>query len=380
MTSLPSRKTLLFFVSEDWFFCSHFLERAKAASNAGYDVVILTRVNQHARVIENAGLRLIHFDFDRRSMNPFAGMRTVMRIVSIYRKEQPLLVHQVALKPILLGSLAARIARIPYVVNAVVGGGYAFISTKLAMRILHPFLLFSMRMLLNPPRSKVVFENSDDLAAYVQSGLVRGNDAVLIRGAGVTPEDYQSNTQKAHPPMVVLAARLLWDKGVSEFVEAARLLRQRGVKSRFVVVGDIDPDNRSCIDPTTLEVWKAEGAIELWGFRRDIPQVLAGAAIACLPSYREGLPKSLLESMAARLPCVTTDVPGCREAVRDGDNGLLVPAKNASALADALERLLRNPELAREMGERGRQRLEQEFSAQHVNESTLALYREMLAR
>ncbi len=380
MKCLPERKTLLFFVSEDWFFCSHFLERAKAARNAGHNVVILTRVNQHAVAIENAGLRLIHFDFDRRGMNPFTGLRTLMRIVSIYRKERPLLVHQVALKPILLGSLAARIVRIPYVVNAVVGAGYAFISTKLAMRILRPLLLFLIRILLNPPRSKVVFENTDDLSAYVQNGLVRKNDAVLIRGAGVKPEVFQPNSKKEHPPIIVLGARLLWDKGIGEFVEVARLLRQRGTEARFVIIGNIDPDNRACIDDATLEAWKVEGAVELWGFRSDIPQLLAAATIACLPSYREGLPKFLLEAMAAGLPCVTTDVPGCREAIRHGDNGFLVPAKNTHALADALERLLHNPELIRQMGGRGRQRLEQEFSAQHVNDSTLALYREILKK
>lgn len=179
--------------------------------------------------------------------------------------------------------------------------------------------------------------------------------------------------------MVVLVARLLWDKGIGEFVEASRALRQRGVSARFVVVGDADPENRACIDHGTLDAWRSDGAVEWWGFRTDIPQILAQASIACLPSYREGLPKSLLEAMAAGLPCVTTDVPGCREAVRHDDNGLLVPARDASALAEAIAHLLAHRELAQKMGARGRQRLEQEFSAQQVNASTLSLYREMLS-
>jgi glycosyltransferase involved in cell wall biosynthesis len=280
----------------------------------------------------------------------------------------------------LLGGLAARITGCRKVINAVVGGGYAFTSPHPTARIIRPLLTLGLRLLLNPPGSRVVFENSDDMANFSRNRLVHSTDTVLIRGSGVDPDQFQLRNIADGLPMVVLVARLLWDKGIGEFVEAARALRQRGVQARFIVIGDIDPDNRACIDFATLEVWKKEGAVELWGFRDDIPHILARATIACLPSYREGLPKFLLEAMAAQLPCVTTDVPGCREAVRDGDNGLLVPARNPSALADALERLLLDPQLARKMGARGRQRLEQEFSAQHVNESTLTLYREMLAK
>ena len=375
-----AHKKIIFFVSEDWFFCTHFLERAKAASNEGHDVVILTQISQHAITIENAGLRFINLKFDRGSINPFVEICTVIRILIIYIKEKPQLVHHVALKPILLGSLAARVARVPYVVNALVGGGYAFISTKLAIRMLRQLLLFLLRILLNPPHSKVVFENSDDLDSYVLSGLVKKNDAILIRGAGVIPEDFQYDAIKSNPPLVVLVARLLWDKGIGEYVEAARLLLQRSLNVRFVIVGEPDPKNRACIDQATLEAWKSEGVVELWGFCSNIPHIYSEATIACLPSYREGLPKSLLEAMAAGLPCVTTDVPGCREAVRDGDNGLLVPAKNVSALAEALDSLIRNPLLASKMGKRGRQRVLDEFSVKHVNESTLILYREIFAK
>jgi glycosyltransferase involved in cell wall biosynthesis len=377
MTQQPK---LIFLVTVDWFFCSHFLGRAIAAREAGYDVLILTNVKHHGDTIRTAGLRLLPLPINRSSLNPFGTLRTLMHIMRVYRREQPDLIHHVALKPILLGGLAARITGCRKVINAVVGGGYAFTSPHPTARIIRPLLTLGLRLLLNPPGSRVVFENSDDMANFSRNRLVHSTDTVLIRGSGVDPDQFQLRNIADGLPMVVLVARLLWDKGIGEFVEAARALRQRGVQARFIVIGDIDPDNRACIDFATLEVWKKEGAVELWGFRDDIPHILARATIACLPSYREGLPKFLLEAMAAQLPCVTTDVPGCREAVRDGDNGLLVPARNPSALADALERLLLDPQLARKMGARGRQRLEQEFSAQHVNESTLTLYREMLAK
>ena len=373
-----ARPRLIFVVTVDWFFCSHFLGRAVAAREAGYEVLVLTDVDRHGDIVRNAGLRLLPLPISRSSLNPFGALLAMLRIARIYRSEQPDLIHHVALKPILIGGAAARLAGCRRVVNAVVGGGYAFTSQHPAMRMIRPLLRLGLRLLLNPPGSRVVFENGDDLASFSEDRLVRPEDAVLIRGAGVEPGRFPLRGATHGLPVVVLVARLLWDKGIGEFVEAARTLRQRGVPARFAIVGDVDPDNRACIDTATLDAWRSEGAVELWGFQSDIPQVLAATDIACLPSYREGLPKSLLEAMAARLPCVTTDVPGCREAVRDGDNGLLVPARDALALADALECLLRDPALARKMGERGRHRLEEEFSEQHVNESTLALYRKML--
>jgi glycosyltransferase involved in cell wall biosynthesis len=370
---------LMYFVTVDWFFCSHFIARAVTAREAGFEVVVVTHVGRHRDVITNAGLRLLPLQISRSTLNPFQAIAALLQLIRIYKTERPDLIHHVALKPILLGGLAARMAGIHAVVNAIVGGGYAFTSRHLLARLLRPFVTMTLRLVLNPSGSKVVFENADDALSFCEARLVRPADAVLIRGAGVDPSGFITCQNFEGPQLVILVARLLWDKGIGEFVAAARLLRGRGVATRFVLVGDPDPDNRACIDASTLNAWRAEGAVELWGFRSDIPQVLSEATIACLPSYREGLPKSLLEAMAASLPCVTTDVPGCREAVRDGDNGFLVPAQDAHALADALQRLIANPALARRMGERGRERLEQEFSTHLVNESTLALYQSMLA-
>lgn len=371
---------IVYFISVDWFFCSHFIDRAIAAQEAGYRVLILCNVDRHAAVIEAAGLRLLPLPLNRRSLNPLAAFITLMRVYRIYRRERPALVHHVALKPILLGCIASRLAGVPATLNAIVGGGYLFNSSSFFIKAIRPLLISCLGFLLKRRGSWTVFENIDDLREFNRAGLVATSNSVLIRGAGVDPGGYLRSTLLADPPIVILVARLLWDKGVGEFVEAARALRGRGVVARFVIVGDPDAGNRACIDPVTLNSWKTEGVVELWGYRNDIPRILAEATIACLPSYREGLPRSLLEAMAAGLPCVTTDVPGCREAVRDGDNGLLVPAKDSHALAGALELLLLKPELANKMGARGRERLEQEFSAQHVNERTLALYREMLAR
>lgn len=370
---------LLFFVTVDWFFCSHFLERAMAAREAGYEVTVLTHVSQHRSTIETAGLRLIPLSIDRRSLNPIATLRTLWQLIAVFRREQPDLLHQIALKPILLGGLAARMSGVKRIINAVVGGGYVFTSSSTLIHAIRPVVRLALRFLLNPPGSRVIFENRDDLSAFVQARQVRAEDARLIRGAGVRIDLYRVKSATATTPLIMLPARLLWDKGVGEFVEAARLLRGQGAQARFALVGDIDPGNRASIAPSILNQWKEEGIVELWGFRQDMPAVLAETNIVCLPSYREGLPKALLEAMAAGLPCVTTDVPGCREAVRDGENGWLVPPRDSAALAQALLRLIQDPGLCRQMGLRGRERVLAEFSSSLICRQTLKVYQELLS-
>ena len=375
----PRAPKLLFFVTVDWFFCSHFMERAKAARRAGYEVIVLTQVDRYRSAIEDAGLRLIPLAIDRRSLSPLEALNTMWQLVRVFRHERPDLLHQVAIKPILLGGLAARVAGIRRVVNAVVGGGYLFTSTSLLMRSIRPVIRLALRFLLNPPGSRVIFENQDDLVTFVQAHQVRAKDAVLIRGAGVNVDLFQHRSAHNTVPLIVVPARLLWDKGLGEFVEAARLLRNQGIRARFALVGDVDPGNRASIDPIVLHQWRAEGVVELWGFRSDMPQVLAEADIVCLPSYREGLPKALLEAMAAGLPCVTTDVPGCREAVRDGENGLLVPLRDHKTLALALNRLIQDPDLRDQMGQRGKARASTEFASPIICQRTLDVYEELLA-
>jgi len=376
---IPTAPKLLFFVTVDWFFCSHFIERAKAAQRAGYEVVVLTHVEQHRAVIEAAGLRVIPLVIDRRSLNPLTTFSTLLQLVDVFRRERPDLLHQVALKPILLGGLAARFTRTKRIINAVVGGGYVFTSISPLMRAIRPLVQKALKYLLNPPSSIVVFENRDDLADFVRAGQVRAENAVLIRGAGVDPVLYGERSANYSTPLVIVPARLLWDKGLGEFVEAARILRMGGIEARFALVGGADPGNRASIEPEVLKQWKEEAAVELWGFRTDMQRVLSEADIVCLPSYREGLPKALLEAMAAGLPCVTTDVPGCREAVCDGETGLLVPPKDPKALANALKILIQDPALRGKMGRQGKAKALTEFSSSIICEKTLQLYKKLLA-
>jgi glycosyltransferase involved in cell wall biosynthesis len=378
MAATGQRK-ILFFVTEDWYFCSHRLPLGIAAREAGYQVAVLTRVQDHGARIEAAGLRLIPIKLARGGRNPLAEGLALWRLYRALRRERPDLLHNVALKPVLYGTLAARLAGVPRIVNALAGLGHIFADSGRA-RGLRWAVQRAFRWLLNGNRSRVIVQNPDDLRLLMAVGALSAERAVLIRGSGVDLTEFRPGPEPEGTPVVALAARLLWDKGVGEFVEAARRLKAEGVAARFVLVGDADAENHSAIPIRQLEAWKDSGAVEWWGKRDDMPAVFAACHIVCLPSYYgEGVPKVLLEAAAAGKPIVTTDRPGCREAVRDGDNGLLVPAKDAGALAQALRTLLADPSLRARMGARGREIAESGFSVERVVAETLAVYRTLLA-
>ncbi len=368
-------KKLLYFVTEDWYFVSHRLALAIAARKAGFDVIVVTRVRGHGRMIEEAGLRLLPLELRRRGMNPLVELPLLWRLARIYRRERPDIAHHVAMKPVLYGSLAALVARTPHVVNALAGLGWLFTSRSLRARALGGVVRTLFSILLK--RGEVVVQNPDDARWLTETG-VPANHVHLIRGSGVDAKIFAPRAEPAGEPVVMLASRMLWDKGVAEFVEAARLLRASGPSARFVLVGEADVENPASIPVSRLVQWRDEGMVEWWGWREDMPATLAQASIVCLPSYREGLPRVLIEAAACARPIVTTDVPGCREIVREGENGLRVPPRNAGALAAAIQRLLNDAALRRRMGERGRALVEAEFSIEKVMAETLALYRRLV--
>jgi glycosyltransferase involved in cell wall biosynthesis len=372
--SASNRPKLLFIVTEDWYFVSHRLLLAVEARAAGYDVAVATRVRQHAETIRRAGIRVIPFELSRRIGNPLFEL---MGLLFLYRRERPDIIHHVALKPIFLGGLAVRLAGFPAQVNAVAGLGWLFISRSRVARLLISLIRWVLARLLSAPRCRVIVQNPDDAELLTKSG-VKETHLRMIRGVGVDTSEFSPSPEPMEPVCVVLAARILWDKGVGEFVEAARQLAGNGVKARFILVGDPDPENPASVPETTLHAWQKEEVVECWGHRDDMVAVFHAAHVVCLPSYREGLPKVLLEAAACGRPIVTTDVPGCREIVRAGENGLLVPARDAQALSEALSRLIKNPELRAQMGRRGREIVLKDFSLEKVIAQTLSLYKELI--
>lgn len=363
---------LVFLVSEDWYFVSHRLPLAVAAREAGYAVTVITRCNVKCEAIRAAGIEVVPFAMARQGLNPLGLLREVWQLARLYRRFAPDIVHHVALRPVVVGGLAARLAGVRGVVSAIAGMGYVFTEGR------KRWLAAVLRALLRPSLKQgwVIVQNPDDARAVAK--LMAGTGRIrLIPGAGVDVVRFSPQPEPEGMPVVMLASRLLWDKGIGEFVEAARRLHGH---ARFVLVGAPDPGNPASVPDATLRGWVNEGLVEWWGAREDMPAILNGAHVVCLPSYyREGLPKVLLEAMACGRPLITTDAPGCRDCVRDGENGLLVPVKDVPALAEAIERLLADAALRRRMGARGRERAVREFSQERVIEETLAVYREILA-
>jgi glycosyltransferase involved in cell wall biosynthesis len=365
---------LLFLVTEDWYFASHRLPLAMEAARAGYSVSVATRVRAHGERIAQSGVRVISFELGRRFANPFAELRVFWRLVRLYRREQPTIVYHVGMKPVVYGSLAARIAGITRRINAIAGLGFVFTSRRPKARLLRPLLKAVLRMLLAGEGSRVIVQNRDDQRIVA---VMMGRDAqnvVLVPGAGVDLKRFSMSDEQPGVPVVLFAGRMLWDKGVGEFVAAAERLRRRGIAARFVLAGTPDEGNPTAVPLTQIEAWHGSGTVEWWGQREDMPAVFAGSHLVCLPSaYGEGIPKVLIEAAACGRAVVTTDIPGCREIVRHGVNGLLVRPHDIEALADALAALIGDTETRRAMGAAGRKIAEAEYGLALVNRQSLAV-------
>ncbi|MBI5418335.1 glycosyltransferase family 4 protein [Candidatus Poribacteria bacterium] len=371
---------ILFLVTEDWYFWSHRLPIACAARDNGFDVVVATRVQKHKEKIINEGFKLIPLSLIRRNKNPFLEIKAMLEIINIYKSEKPDIVHHVAMKPVIYGSIAARIVGIKATVNALAGMGYLFISDKLAVKFIQKIIKILFKILFNHDKTKLIVQNYDDYQMLIDKNIVKEKYIAIIRGSGVDITKFFSMEEPIGTPIVLLASRMLWDKGVEEFVNAATILKKCGVNAKFVLVGDNDLENPSCIPEKQLKAWDNNKIVEWHGHSDDMPSIFAKAAIVCLPSYREGLPKVLLEAASCGKPIIAADVPGCREIVMHGENGLLVPVRNEQKLADAIKYLLDNPSVRKKMGEKSRQIVVENFSVEKVINSTLNLYQELLIK
>lgn len=374
---------LLFLVTEDWYFCSHRLPIARAARDAGFAVTVAARVTGHGEAIRAEGFDLVPLGMARRNSNPLRELASVLEIVRVYRRIRPDLVHHVAVKPALVGSLAARLAGVPRMVNAIAGLGYVFASDSIKARLLRPFIRLGFRLLLNGPHSRVIVQNPDDQRLLVAGRLVAPERLTLIKGSGVALDHFHPTPEPevtpATPAVAALVSRMIWDKGIGVLVEAAHILKSRGVALRIVLAGQPDPENPASIPEAQLRAWHADGIVEWVGFCDHVAGLWARSHIAVLPSwYGEGVPKSLLEAAACGRALVTVDGPGLREVVRHGETGLLVPPRDAVALADALQWLAEDAALRHRLGRAARDLAERDFGEAAVIKQTLALYRTLM--
>ncbi len=381
---MPSETMLLprricYLETQDRAFLSHRVHLGMAALAANMEVHVIAPPGDAAGDLRRAGFIVHALPMKRAGVNPVSELSAVRELASLYRAIRPDLVHHVALKSVLYGAAVARLLKIP-AVGSVTGLGYVFIAGGPRRAILRNGISLMLRAALDSPLVHVIFQNPDDRALFVRKKLVREARSSLIAGSGVDTQRFMAVPEPSTVPKVLLATRMLKDKGVVELVDAARLLRARGVLFELLFVGSPDPENPASVHESELRAWHDQGLVKWLGHSGQIDLLLRESHIACLPSYREGLPLFLAEAASAGRPAVSTDVPGCRSVVQQGRTGLLVPARDARALADALETLLRDATLRQRMGLAARELALAQFAKEQVIDATFRIYSSLLAQ
>jgi len=371
------KKRLLFVVNDAAFFLSHRLPIALGAQRSGYEVRVASMPGPAVADIKKYGFSHVELPLTRSGKNPVFELLTLFSIYRLFLDWRPDLVHLVTIKPVIYGNIAARLAGVRSVVAAVSGLGFVFMADGWRASFVRIGVRWLYRFAFGKKNLRVIFQNPDDRDALLEMAALDPRKVEMIRGAGVDLSHYPVIPEPDGEVVVSLAARLLVDKGVAEFIEAARHLKQRGVEVRFCLIGDTDPGNPSSLTNNDLDALRAEGLVELLGFRRDVAQLFANSHIVVLPSYREGLPRVLVEAAACGRAVVTTDVPGCRDAIEPDVTGLLVPVRDPFALADAIQRLANDPKLRQQMGRAGRELAEREFAIEKVVLRHLDIYQEL---
>lgn len=361
----------------DWYLYNFRLSLATYLREKGFEVLLVSPAGRYAPQLDEMGFRWIQWELSRRSTMPWKEVLALLSLAAIYRRERIDLAHHHTIKPVLYGSIAARLAGVRSVVNSITGRGYVFLSNEKKAAFLRKIVKPIYRFALNARSYATIFENEGDKEYFIDEALIPPERTWLISGVGVDPERFFPATEMDGVPVVLLPGRLLWDKGVGVLVEAARKLHQT-IKVRVALVGEPDPGNPTSISEKTILEWVQEGVVEWWGWQPDMSEIYQKAHVVVSPSMYEGVPTTLLEAAASGRPIVATDIPGCRAVVADGVNGLIVPPNNPVALAEALKRLISDAELRHRMGAAGRKIILENFTSNYVNQATLSVYNSIL--
>lgn len=372
----------VFYANTDWYLYNFRLSTARRLQAEGHEVVMLSPPGEFGGRFACLGFRWVTLPMDRASLNPLRETVTLQHLVRVLRREKPDLLHNFTVKCAVYGGLAARLAGVPATVNAVAGMGYVFTSNDLKARCLRPLVRALMRGTLDHRRSLLILQNPDDEDIFRRSRLVAPGRIEVIRSSGVDTGRFRPSSMSGRDGRlrVLLAARLLWEKGIGEYVEAARLLKGQGRDIEFVLAGAPDPGNPRSVGREQVQRWAEEGLVTWLGHVEDMPALFATIDVMALPSYyREGVPKSLIEGAAAGLALITTDQPGCREVVtRHGKDGLVVPPRDASALAALIARLDDDRALLHRLGTAAREKAVAEFDERMVIQRTMDVYGRLL--
>ena len=371
----------IFFANTDWYLYNFRRSLALALLDAGHEVLLISPQGPYGEKFRALGLRWQPVPMDRRSLNPLRELVLLWHLVKLFRKERPALVHNFTIKCAVYGSLAARLAGVSARVNAVAGMGYVFISDSLKAKLLRPVVRSLLKIALGGRNARLILQNPDDVALFERTCLVKHETVRLIPGSGVDCQRFVPDATRVAGERlrVLLPARLLWDKGVAEFAEAARLLEVRGIPVEMLLAGEPDPGNPAAVPEAEVRAWVKQGWLNWLGHVEDMPSLFRSVDVVALPtSYGEGLPKSLIEAAASGCTLIATDVPGCREVVEHEIDGLRVSVRDVEALASAITRLQQDPVLRKQLGEAGRRKALTQFDERIVIRDTLAVYCELL--
>lgn len=360
----------------DWYLYNFRLSLAQYLRQLGLKVILVSPAGRFVSKFHEAGFQWEAWNLGRKSIAPWSEAEALRRIHEIYTLVKPDIVHHHTIKPVLYGSFAANRLGVPALVNSITGRGYVFSSSDFKARVLRIIAKKMYRMALHKQNSRVIFENEADRQYFLAQNIASSEQSWLIEGVGVDPLRFSPKPEPEGPVVILLPARMLWDKGIGTLVEAARILHKE-TPVRVVLAGDTDPGNPATIDPATLNRWSKEGVIEWWGWQDNMEKVYSQCHIVALPSLHEGVPTALIEGAACEKPIVASDIPGCRTVVIDGINGFLVPNNNPLALAEALLKLIKDPHLRRKMGKAGREIVLKKFDIQVINSATLEVYRSL---
>lgn len=369
---------LLYFATEDWSFCQHFLPMARAAREAGCAVVVATRVRSHADRLIAEGCRVVPLESERGSFAPAEILLTLLRMRSILQAERPDIVHCIGIRMVVLGGMSARLAGAKAVVLAPTGLGLLWMMSGLFHRAGRTFIRFVVGRYLRGPRTWYLFENTDDPAEF---GLdAAGRQVTIVGGAGVDPVEFHAMPEPAAPPVkFAVVARMVRTKGIAEAVATIRGARAQGAPVELHLFGPPDPSNRRSCTEAELREWSAQPGVHWHGSAEDIAGVWRDHHVAMLLAYREGLPRCLVEAAAVGRPIVASNVTGCREVVRDGLEGFLVPLGDVAAATTAVVRLASDAGLRARLGAAAHRRFQERFTEHAVTTVVEALYRSILA-
>jgi len=380
---MKCKRKIIFFVNVDWFFISHRLPIAKKALMEGYDVIVACRFTKHKTELESMGFKAIHLPFNRSGGGIIAELKTIRAIKEILEETKPDVIHSITIKPVLYTGLALKKIKksIPFVA-AISGLGYVFTANTFRAKVTKLIASVFYKAALSQQFKTVIFQNTSDESILTHVAKLNSSDKVLIKGSGADLSVYDFKPENlGQSPKVVMACRLLKEKGVYQFVEAAKIVKASYPNAEFLLVGTPDLENPNTVKQAEIDNWVNEGVINYLGHRNDIPDIFSSSNIVCLPSfYGEGVPKVLIEAAACGRAIVTTDNPGCRDAVIEGKTGLTVPVRDPNKLAEALTQLIENTQLRLSMGQQGRKFAEQEFDVNSVVDKHLEIYSSLLSR